>query len=62
MKQQEEKKYITVEQKMLTKLRWFFLLILPAITITLLMLNGWLLERTYKKSFEEAFAVYMRNL
>ena len=59
MKQQEEKKYITVEQKMLTKLRWFFLLILPAITITLLMLNGWLLERAYKKSFEEAFAVYM---
>lgn len=59
MKQQEEKKYITVEQKMLTKLRWFFLLILPAITITLLFLNGWLLTRTYKKSFEEAFAVYM---
>lgn len=58
MKQQEEKKYITVEQKMLTKLRWFLLLIFPAVVITVLILSGWLLKRNYIKSFEEAFAVY----
>lgn len=58
MKFQEDKTYITVEQKMLKKLRIFFFGLLPCAIILIMALNSYFLTRGYKKAFENAFAIY----
>ena len=55
----EDKKYITVEQKMLKKLRIFFFGLLPCAIILIIALNSYFLTKAYKKAFENAFAVYI---
>lgn len=58
MKLAEEKKYITVEQKILIKMRYLFLLIIPVSFIAFALLNIFLAVNKYKASVKDAFISY----